>query len=57
MEHDPKKDAERPKLRPQHHSPQSLLRQPVALPGGLTLSAVNRKGRLMVRVDVSEDER
>jgi len=48
---------DRPKRWARHHSPQSLLRQPVPLPGGLTLSAVNHNGRLMVRVESPEDER
>jgi hypothetical protein len=53
----PKTDAERPRKKVQRHSPDSLLRRPVELPGGLVVSAERRNGRILVRVESSEDER
>jgi hypothetical protein len=43
-------DAEepRPKRRVQRHSPARLVRHPVTLPGGVTVSAEKHKGRLVI---------
>jgi len=51
VEHDPKKSVERPKRRVRRYSPDRLLRQPVALSGGGTVSVEKHWGRKMVRVD------
>jgi hypothetical protein len=36
--------------------PHRLLRKMLVLPGGITISAEKRKGRVMVRVEVPEEE-
>jgi len=56
VEHDPKKHDERPKGRVRRYSPDRLLRQPVAVSSGGTVSAEKHRGRLVVRVEVSEGE-
>jgi hypothetical protein len=50
MEDEPKENDERPKRRVRRYSPR-LLRQPVALSGGATVSVEKHRGRKMVRVD------
>ena len=57
MDQTPKNDAERPKKKVQRHSPDRLLRRPVQLGGGVTVSAERHKGRIMVRVESPDDER
>jgi hypothetical protein len=51
MEDEPKENDERPKRRVRRYSPDRLLRQPVALSGGATVSVEKHRGRKMVRVD------
>ena len=53
----PPKDCAAPahKRRVQRHSSHRLLRKPVRLPGGVTVSAERHRGRLMVRVEVPDD--
>lgn len=46
----PKNDGERPRKKVQRHSPHRLLRRPVQLDGGVTISAERHKGRIVVRV-------
>jgi hypothetical protein len=50
-------DAERPKKKVQRHSPDRLLRQPLHLEGGVTVSAERHKGRIMVRVETPGEVR
>jgi hypothetical protein len=57
VEHDPKKSDERPKRRVRRYSPDRLLRQPVALSGGVILSAEKHRGRIVVRTESVSDER
>jgi|GEM_PF-2910888 hypothetical protein len=49
-----KRTAVRTKRKVQRHSAQRLLRKPVVLPGGVTVSAERHKGRLVVRVEAPE---
>jgi hypothetical protein len=51
-----KTGAGRPKKRVQRHSPDRLLRRPVLLDGGVIVSAERHKGRVMVRVEVAQEE-
>jgi hypothetical protein len=51
MEDEPKMSSERPKRRVRRYSPDRLLRQPVALSGGGTVSVEKHRGRKMVRLD------
>jgi hypothetical protein len=44
------------KRKVQRHSPHRLLRQKLVLPGGVVVSAEKHKERLVVRVEVPEDE-
>jgi len=49
--------AERHRKKVQRHSPDRLLRRPVELGGGVTVSAERHKGRIVVRVESPGDER
>ena len=51
MKNDPKKDSDRPKRWVRRYSPDRLLREPVALSGGATVSVENHRGRKMVGLD------
>jgi hypothetical protein len=57
VEHDPKNKPQRRKSEVIRHSPDQLLRRPVALPGGLVVSAERRNGRILVRVESPDDGR
>jgi hypothetical protein len=57
MEDESKKNDERPKRRVRRYSPDRLLRQPVVLSGGGTVSVEKHRGRLAVRVEVPDGER
>ena len=57
MEDEPKKSDDRKKRRVLRHSPDRLLRQPVVLPGGVTVSAEKHKGRIVVRLESPSVER
>jgi hypothetical protein len=57
VEDNPKIEPQRRKSKVKRHSPDQLLRRPVALPGGLVVSAERRNGRILVRVESPEDER
>jgi hypothetical protein len=45
------------RIRVQRHSPHRLLRKKVVLPGGITISAERHRGRLVVRVEMTQGER
>jgi len=54
----PKTQAQKlPKRKVQRHSPHRLLRKTLVLPGGATVSAERHRGRLVVRIEVPEQER
>jgi hypothetical protein len=53
----PENTPESVKRRVVRHSPQRLLRQPLKLPGDVTVSAERNQGRLMVRVEMPERPR
>jgi hypothetical protein len=57
MSHQKSEARKRAKRRVQRYSPDRLLRQPVALPGGVTVSAEKHKGRIVVRVESPDEER
>ena len=44
-----------PRVRVQRHSPHRLLRKKLVLPGGITISAEKHRGRVMVRVELTDD--
>ena len=46
-----------PRVRVQRHSPHRLLRKKLVLPGGITISAEKHRGRVVVRVEVPQQER
>jgi hypothetical protein len=49
--------ASRPPRKVQRYSPDRLLRRPVQLEGGVTVSAERHKGRIVVRVESLPAER
>jgi hypothetical protein len=51
----PAKPGAGPKKRVQRHSPDRLLRRPVQLVGGVTVSAERHKGRIMVRFELPDE--
>jgi hypothetical protein len=51
LEDDPKKNDERSKLRVRRFSPERLLRRPIALAGGVTVSVEKHRGRKVVRLE------
>jgi hypothetical protein len=57
VDQSPKSDAKRPRKKVQRHSPDRLLRRPVQVGGGVTVSAERHKGRIVVRVESDEAER
>jgi len=56
VEYGPKKSDERPKRRVRRYSPDHLLRQPVTLSSGATVSVEKHRGRKMVRLDEPADD-
>jgi hypothetical protein len=44
------------KRRVQRHSPHRLLRKKLVLPGGITISAELRRGRILVRIEAPADD-
>jgi len=57
VEQPAKDDADRPRKKVQRHSPDRLLRKPIALPGGVTVSSEKHRGRLVVRIESPNIER
>jgi hypothetical protein len=57
MDSTPNSHAERPRKKVQRHSPDRLLRRPVQVDGGVTVSAELHKGRIVVRVESPNDGR
>lgn len=45
-----------PTIRVQRHSPHRLLRKKLVLPGGITISAERHRGRVVVRVEMPQEE-
>jgi hypothetical protein len=54
MNQTPKLSEERFKRRVRRRSPHRLLRKKRVLPGGITISAEIRKGRVLVRIDAPD---
>jgi len=57
VEQSPENDDERPKKKVQRYSPDRLLREKITVPAESTLSTEKHRGRMMVRVELRDDER